>query len=238
MYAQIAKKKTPAGTKLIHSGTAMKMEEIREDLQEEGIDDDESQSRQEEPTRRPRLTSRKAIGRRSPRIGTLTAQKKTRFQSKALIARYEDLAREEFKDFETKMEFSPGPIQAKPTKMMQMMKKEVDRRVEIELQLRRRNQSQSSIAKKIFEEGNSETFVSPEDDKEVEGKYRQRMEMMMDADEARREDQNRSERQSQSQSQKQKKAWYDKKKTIKALQERLQEEEMKNQELQKKWMEK
>ena len=77
-----------------------------------------------------------------------------------MIARYEDLAREELKDFETKMEFSPGPSQVKPTKMMQMMKKEVDRRVEIELWKERRNQCQPSIAKKLLKEDDSETFIS------------------------------------------------------------------------------
>ena len=53
MYSEIAKKKTPAGTKFIHSGTSVKVEEAREDLQEESIDEDESQSRRKDATRRP-----------------------------------------------------------------------------------------------------------------------------------------------------------------------------------------
>ena len=57
-------------SKPIKSGTAEKMDEAREDLPEE-IDDEGTQSRQEEDVMtRPRLTSRKSIGRRSPKTGT------------------------------------------------------------------------------------------------------------------------------------------------------------------------
>jgi len=216
MYAQIAKD-IPAGEEDDMSGT-------KEDLQEESLDEEAIQGQREvrEATRRSRLTSRKSIGRRSPKLGHLSAKKKVKIQDRALVERYEELKRQE----EAVLEFSPGPTQVKPTKMMQMMKKEVERRVEIELKKHQRNKGQPSIAKKLFED-DSDLFVSPEEDKEVEMQYRRRMEMMIEADEARRQKEN----------QRKKKAWFDEQSQIKELQRQLHEEKIRNQELEKKWME-
>ena len=178
-------KKSPKST---NSDTAEKMDEAREeDLPEETDDDDEDQSQQDDevPVRRSIKTSGKSIGRRSPVTGNLVSKKKLRIQSKPLVHRYQGLVSEEV-DSETKVEFSPGPNQAKPTQMMKLMKQGVERRVEIELQ-RRSQRTKPSVAKKLFED-DSEQFVSPEDDKEAERSFRRRMEEMMDTDAILRED--------------------------------------------------
>ena len=89
MLAQIAKD-IPAGEEDDMSGT-------KEDFQEQSFDEEDAQSRREdrEAPRRSRLTSRKSIGRRSPKFGHLFAKKKVKIQDRALVERYDELKRQE-----------------------------------------------------------------------------------------------------------------------------------------------
>ena len=102
--------------------------------QDEDFDDSEVVKEGAEKGRRTRLTSRKSIGRSSPR---------TTIKDKVLLARYRKLEREEVAKVSRKspdvMEFSPGPSQVIPTQMKKMMEEEIRQRVKEELKKREKH---------------------------------------------------------------------------------------------------
>ena len=127
---------------------------------------------EDDEKQRPRLTSRKTIGRRSPTKPTSRGEKTTKkkpkiqYQELALLARYEALKN-------TSFTFSPGPNQVKPTMIMEKIKIEVERLVEEELKKRSKEES---ISKKLFP-------TDDERDHEADKLYRKRTEMTYEEDE-------------------------------------------------------
>ena len=234
------------------------VEEVREDPKEEAIAREDDGDDDEEKVAKRRLTSRKSIGKHSPRSVQRTIKSQMKMADKRMAERHEELKKQLIPEA---MTFSPGPDQRSSTQLKSFMEEEIERRVKEEIERRSTRKEDvgkgsglsgkgQKTARKLFTEGQAE-----EDADEATANFKKRMSQMIDEDEKTRSqvkpkakpqakaqmrdaDRNMAEagKKQDDLRKQQKEAWFNDQKKLQDLQRQLQEEKQKSEELQQKFL--
>ena len=109
------------------------VEEVREDPKEEAIAREDDGDDDEEKVAKRRLTSRKSIGKHSPRSVQRAIKSQMKMADKRMAERHEELKKQLIPEA---MTFSPGPDQRSSTQLKSFMEEEIERRVKEEIERR------------------------------------------------------------------------------------------------------